>query len=119
MTIKRVANGRIKSLKRGREIILKQMVHRDGYMQIGLCKNGKTRTFQVHTLIAMTFIPNPDNKPEVNHKDTNKKNNRASNLEWNTRSENIKHAFKKRFARKKHTTYLGNEQTKIKSSKSI
>jgi hypothetical protein len=63
---------------------------KNGYFRIRL--NGKK--YSIHRLIAETFIPNPDNKPEVNHKDGNKLNNHISNLEWVTHSENTKHAFK-------------------------
>jgi hypothetical protein len=57
-----------------------------------LSSNNKRKTFNIHRLVAETFIPNPDNKPEVNHINTNKKDNRASNLEWSTRKENMRHA---------------------------
>lgn len=64
-------------------------VTKNGYRYIQL---GTTRKL-VHRLIAQTFIPNPDNKPCVNHKDGNKLNNTVSNLEWVTHSENMRHAF--------------------------
>lgn len=65
------------------------------YLQIVLCKSGITKTVMVHRLIAKAFVPNPENKPEVNHKDYNKNNNHYSNLEWNTSRENNTHAMLK------------------------
>ncbi len=64
------------------------------YINVMLSKNNIPLTKRVHRLVAETFIPNPDNKPVVNHKDGNKKNNAASNLEWMTYSENTLHSFK-------------------------
>lgn len=72
---------RVKSIKFGKEIILKQNIRR-GYYYVGLSKNGKVKYFQVHRLVAEAFLPNTDNLPQVNHKDENKLNNNAENLEW-------------------------------------
>jgi hypothetical protein len=55
--------------------------------------NGKQKNCRVHRLVAEHFLPNHDNMDEVNHKDGNKDNNRADNLEWCTRSHNVKHSF--------------------------
>lgn len=65
-----------------------------GYKRIGIvCDDGKKKRFLVHRLVALTYLPNPENKEEVNHKDGNKLNNHVSNLEWVTRHENMRHAF--------------------------
>lgn len=65
-----------------------------GYNNTSLSLNKVTRTFCTHRLVAEAFIPNPDNKPCVNHVDGNKRNNLVSNLEWVTYSENTNHAIK-------------------------
>lgn len=64
-----------------------------GYKYITLYKDGKTTSKAIHRLVAIYFIPNTVNKPEVNHIDGDKKNNRIDNLEWCTPSENSKHAY--------------------------
>ena len=64
-----------------------------GYLHVNLWHGGKSKHFSIHRLVAIAFIPNPENKPEVNHIDGNKLNNRVSNLEWVTSSENQRHAF--------------------------
>ena len=55
--------------------------------------NGKAKNCRVHRLVAQLFLPNPEGLPEVNHKDGNKDNNHVDNLEWVTRSDNVKHSF--------------------------
>ena len=70
-----------------------QSVNRDGYKVVGLWKNNKSTAKTVHRLVALAFIPNPENKPCVNHIDGNKQNNHVSNLEWVTYSENTIHSF--------------------------
>lgn len=64
-----------------------------GYTRTCLYKNKKRHDEFVHRLVAKTFIPNPENKPEINHKNGIRNDNRASNLEWCTQSENVKHAY--------------------------
>lgn len=66
---------------------------KDGYLKVKLNKAGKRNNHFVHRLVALNFIPNPENKPEVNHKEGNKKDNRVELLEWNTTSENQIHAI--------------------------
>ena len=95
--------GRVKSLARffvrkdgspyvKKEIYLALSPDKDGYLTVALCINCKYTYLKVHRLVAEAFIPNPQNKPQVNHKDLIKTNNFESNLEWNTISENRKHA---------------------------
>ena len=81
--------GRVRSLKFGKERILKQLRTPKGYLTVGLYKNGEDKRCYVHRLVAKTFIPNPDNLPEVNHKDENKTNNSVQNLEWCDQKYNI------------------------------
>lgn len=72
---------------------LKKSINKFGYNHIRLFKNGIRHNFQIHRLVAATYIENPLNKPQVNHIDGNKSNNHVSNLEWVTQSENIRHAI--------------------------
>ena len=80
--------GHVKSLKCGKERILKPGWNAGGYLKVHLFKNAAAQDRLVHRLVAEAFIPNPENKPQVNHKDENKLNNCVNNLEWSTAKEN-------------------------------
>lgn len=73
--------------------LMKIQKHSAGYLHINLTKDGKSHTHLIHRLVAIAFLDNPQNKPEVNHDDGNKHNNILSNLEWNTSVENKQHAI--------------------------
>jgi len=95
--------GRIFSIKRNR-FLKPQIGIKNKYLYIILSKDKKGKGFLVHRLVAIAFIPNPENKEQVNHIDGNRSNNYLENLEWNTRSENNIHSFKflNRKAENKH-----------------
>lgn len=91
-SLNRIVKCRAGSMRTHQGIPLKLTINRRGYLR---CQIGATNCFktkEVHRLIAIAFIPNPENKPQVNHKDGNKLNNKAGNLEWFTNQENGQHA---------------------------
>lgn len=81
------------SRKNGIERWMKQTAHKDGYLHVGLWKDRVEHIKRVHRLVAEAFIPNPENKPYVNHIDGNRQNNHVENLEWCTQRENVLHAI--------------------------
>lgn len=89
--------GRVKSSNYGRmgyEKILKPNINRKGYHLIGLHLKGKVSCAKIHRLVAIAFIPNPNNYPQVNHIDGNPGNNSITNLEWCDNRYNTNHAYK-------------------------
>ena len=84
--------GKVFNIKTGKEIKT-TLVRRTGYYNLTLCNSGNKKRFSIHRLVLSTFIENVDNKPQVNHKNGDKSDNRLCNLEWNTRSENQKHSI--------------------------
>jgi hypothetical protein len=92
----------------GKEIAIIPDKNKSGYCYVHLFKDGKEKNCLLHRLVAETFIPNPDNKPEVNHIDGNKYNNQVSNLEWVSSEENKQHAWENKLCNAEH------RKTKIK-----
>jgi hypothetical protein len=88
------SNGDIFSFKRYRNgKLISPYTDKDGYLCISLRVNGSSKAEKVHRAVAKAFIPNPDNLPQVNHKDGNKKNNNVENLEWVSNIQNQRHAW--------------------------
>ena len=86
-------HGRLRNINTG--TIYKFSMSTCGYYQVTVTLGSRKqkKTFRINIAVAETFIPNPENKPQVNHKDGNKLNNYVDNLEWSTSSENMLHAY--------------------------
>lgn len=101
--------GKVYSYKSGYKKEMKGSIDDKGYPYVDLTQsNGKRKCPKTHRLIALAFISNPEGKPQINHIDGNKRNNKISNLEWVTQSENVKHSY---------LTGLNNPNTYSKGSK--
>lgn len=88
-----------KKFKKEKIILLEQTINSSGYLSVSLYKNNKTKTHRVHRLVAQAFIPNPENKPQINHKNENKLDNCVENLEWCTLEYNINYGTRNERAR--------------------
>lgn len=84
--------GQIYSLKSKK--FLSTPINSSGYPVVSLWKNNKVKMFSLHRLMALHFIPNPENKPHINHKDSNRRNFYLNNLEWVSSKENVIHGVK-------------------------
>lgn len=107
---------------------------KNGYIRVALSHpiTKKLKTFKIHRLVGLLYLPNPENKPEINHKNGNKQDNRAENLEWVTTQENITHAVEnklrstkfgtlssKAFLDKSHLEYIYNKKLEMRSIRAI
>lgn len=101
-------DGEIMSIRTGKH--LKFDIGKKNYCRVTLCIGGETERFLVHRIVAKHFLPNPEGKRTVNHKDGDPTNNQLSNLEWATHSENHLHAFKE-LGKKPNLTMLGKRNT--------
>ena len=113
--------GRVRSVERcdrfNRKIVSKILKpnYVSGYLRVGMYKNKTFKYYLIHRLVAQAFLPNPDNLPQVNHKDEDKSNNRVDNLEWCDRSYNMNYGTVQQ--RRIQTNinngkYTGNSKTK-------
>lgn len=113
--------GRVISCKKNEKLL--KPLNCNGYLKVVLCKNGKVKNELLHRLVAQHYIQNPNNYNEVNHKDENKTNNNADNLEWcshkyniNYGTGNLRRALKEKTSKekvpKKIKHYIGNKNSK-------
>lgn len=111
--------GNVISNNFGKRKILKQSTMTSGYKMVVLKKDGKQKSFSIHRLMAIAFLPNENNLPQVNHKDGNKLNNDLSNLEWCTQSQNIQHMYDSGLKTYKPLHYKGKFGKEHNRSKSV
>lgn len=92
--------------------LLKPRPSTQGYLRVSLFKNKKRKEFLIHRLVAEAFIPNPDNKEIINHKDGNKRNNNLKNIEWCNYKDNLQHAYDNKLNKREKTIKITNKATK-------
>ena len=110
--------GRVKKIyKNGKIRILKTRLDNNGYLCVTLSKNNKPKIFKMHRLIATHFIPNPDNKPCVDHINTIRTDNRIENLRWVTKKENSNNILSKKNYSEARIGFKHSDETKEKLSK--
>ena len=101
---------------KAKKLKLNRKPDKSGYIKVSLSKNNNVKMHYIHRLMALAFIQNTENKPEVNHKDGNKHNNILSNLEWSTHPENVKHAYDLGLKKTKGLRGEANSRAKLTTS---
>lgn len=110
--------GRIRNIRHNKNKILKPILH-VRYYQITLSKNNIRTQYRVHRLVAQAFVPNPKNLPHINHKDENRLNNNAENLEWCDATYNNRYGTKGQRISKSKMGHLVTQETRNKISKTL
>ena len=109
--------GRVKRLyKNGKEKILKGEKSKKGYLRVNLCNNSESKKYLIHRLVALTFIPNPENKLYIDHKNTIRIDNRVRNLRWSSAKENNNNELTKRKMSEANKGKIVSEETRKKLS---
>ena len=114
--------GNVKSLnykRSGKEGILKPNKNKQGYLQVDLCKGRKVKRFRVHKLVCLTFLENPYNLPQINHRNEIKTDNRVKNLEWVSSKENCNYGTRNERIGKARKGKKHSEETKRKIRKTL
>ena len=93
------------------ERILKTCKRTNGYIGVGLRKNVKGKNFNIHRLVAIAFIPNPDNLPQIDHINADKTNNNVNNLRWVTAKENVRNPLNMAHLIGKNNPFYGKKHT--------